>query len=153
MNLAATSAHPDPYLAKQYLNVNGSNAGAILEVRRERRTELVMEGFRWNDLMRWKEGHLLALQYKGQYFPGAGNYDLDGDGKIDLVIYTGTKPTTTGVQFLKLGNEIILENGISGNILVNGNIAKTFDENKDYFFPIPTQELQLNPNLKQNLHW
>ena len=153
MNLAATSAHPDPYLAKQYLNVNGSNAGAILEVRRERRTELVMEGFRWNDLMRWKEGHLLALQYKGQYFPGVGNYDLDGDGKIDLVIYTGTKPTTTGVQFLKLGNEIILENGINGNILVNGNIAKTFDENKDYFFPIPTQELQLNPNLKQNLHW
>jgi starch-binding outer membrane protein, SusD/RagB family len=154
MNLADANANPDPYLSSQYINVSGPNKGVILEIRRERRIELVMEGFRWNDLMRWKEGHLLALQYKGQYFPGAGNYDLDGDGKIDLIIYTGTKPTTKGVQFLKLGNDIILENGTQGgNIIVNGNIPKTFNENKDYLFPIPTQELLLNPNLKQNPGW
>ena len=42
------------------LKVTGDNKGVILEIRRERRIELVMEGFRMNDLMRWKEGHLLA---------------------------------------------------------------------------------------------
>lgn len=153
LNLADAINRPDPYLAKQYINVSGANQGAILELRRERRLELVMEGFRWNDLMRWKEGHLLAVPFKGQYFPGAGNYDLDGDGKNDLVIYTGTKPSGSGVQFLKLGNDVILDNGTSGNIAVNGNIPKTFNENRDYLFPVPVQELQLNTNLKQNPGW
>jgi hypothetical protein len=154
LNLADAINHPDPYLAQQYINVNGANLGAILEVRRERRIELVMEGFRWNDLMRWKEGHLLALPFKGQYFPGAGNFDLDGDGKTDLMIYTGTKPTGSGVQFLKLGNDIILEKGESGgNIIVNSNIPKIFNEARDYLYPIPVQDLQLNTNLKQNPGW
>ncbi|WP_346237340.1 RagB/SusD family nutrient uptake outer membrane protein [Niabella insulamsoli] len=154
MNLAAANANPDPYLAGQYKQVAGANKGVILEIRRERRIELVMESFRRNDLMRWKEGHLYTEQFKGMYFAGVGPYDLDGDGTTDVYIYTGTKPTEKGPQYLKLGSEILLENGTNGGlILVNPQIAKKFDETRDYLNPIPVQERQLNPALDQNPNW
>ena len=41
----------------------------ILEIRRERAIELVMEGFRYYDLMRWKEGQCMAQSFKGFYLP------------------------------------------------------------------------------------
>ena len=153
MDMAAANVAPDPYLASQYTHVSGANAGVILEIRRERRIELVMEGFRWNDLMRWKEGHLLAEQFKGMYLPGLGQYDLDKNGKIDLQVYTGARPSGGGV-LQKLGSDIDLENGENGgNIVINRNIPKKFNEDRDYLFPIPTQELLLNPNLTQNPNW
>lgn len=154
LNIVAANANPDAYLASQYQNVNGGNKGLILEIRRERRIELVMESLRWNDLMRWKEGHLNAEPYKGMYFPGLGKYDLDKNGTTDVEIYTGNKPTGSGIQFLKLGSEIILENNTDGgNVLVNPGTAKTFREDRDYLFPIPIQELQLNGSLVQNPNW
>ncbi|MBO9639641.1 MAG: RagB/SusD family nutrient uptake outer membrane protein, partial [Siphonobacter aquaeclarae] len=152
--LTKANADPDPYLAGQYTSVSGTNKGIILEVRRERRVELVMESYRWNDVMRWKEGHILAEQFKGMYFPGLGKYDLDKDGTIDVVIYEGTKPTEKGPQYLKLGTEAVLEGGKNGGLLlINANIAKTFTENRDYLFPIPIQERLLNKNLTQNPNW
>lgn len=155
LDMAAANASPDSYLAGQYTQVTGANKGVILEIRRERRVELVMESFRWNDLVRWKEGHLLTEQYKGMYFPGPGSYDLDLNGKPDVVIYTGTKPTAQpGVVYLKLGSDVDLENGqAGGNIVVNKAIGKTFNENRDYLFPIPSQEILLNPRLTQNPNW
>jgi starch-binding outer membrane protein, SusD/RagB family len=57
LNMAVANANPDPYLADMYKNVTGANKGVILEIRRERRIELVMENnLRWDDIMRWKEG-------------------------------------------------------------------------------------------------
>ncbi len=154
LNLAFASSNPDPYLAQQYKNVSGVNQGIILEIRRERRIELVMEAFRWNDLMRWKEGHLLTRQYKGMYFPHIGRFDFDRNGQDDVWIYEVGSPSASGVEILKLGTEIILENGNKGgNILINPHISKVFDEAKDYLYPLPIQELQLNPNLKQNPGW
>lgn len=157
LNKAMANTNPDPYQAALYTHVNGVNgvnAGVILEIRRERRIELVMEGFRWNDLMRWKEGHLLTLPFKGAYFPGLGSYDLDGDGITDLVIYSGTQPNVPNAQVLQLGTDISLENGsVGGNIVINSSIPKKFDEGKDYLYPLPTQDLLLNSNLKQNPNW
>ncbi|RAJ02279.1 putative outer membrane starch-binding protein [Chitinophaga skermanii] len=152
LNLAAANATPDPYLGAEYKNVTGTNKGVILEIRRERRIELVMESHRYNDIMRWKEGHLLAQQFKGMYFPGVGKYDLDNNGTVDVQIYEGTKPTEKGIQYLKLGSEVVLENN-KGLILVNKNIDKTFNELRDYLYPIPTQERLLNSNLSQNPNW
>lgn len=154
LTLTKANADPDPYLAGQYTAVTGAGKGIILEVRRERRVELVMESYRWNDIMRWKEGHVLADPFKGMYFPGLGKYDLDRDGTIDVVIYEGTKPTEKGPQYLKLGTEAVLEGGKSGGLLlINANIAKTFTENRDYLFPIPIQERLLNKSLTQNPNW
>lgn len=153
LDLQYANGNPDPYLASQYDQVSGSNQGVILEIRRERRIELVMEGFRWDDLIRWKEGSLLMEQFKGMYFPGLGEYDLDRDGKIDIVIYEGEKPSGEG-QKLKLDSEIVLENGSDGGlILIGPNIPKSFDETRDYLYPIPIQELLLNNNLTQNPGW
>lgn len=154
LNVAAVNATPCSFLAGMYSHVSGANKGVILEIRRERTIELIMESFRWDDLMRWKEGHLLAEQFKGMYFPGVGNFDLDNDGTIDVVIYTGTKPSTKGPQYIKLDADIVLENGANGGlILVNSQITKVFDENKDYLYPIPIEERLLNPSLTQNPGW
>ncbi|HVI46663.1 MAG TPA: RagB/SusD family nutrient uptake outer membrane protein [Chitinophaga sp.] len=153
LNVATANANPDSYEAARY--GNKALSGALLEIRRERRIELVMENFRWSDLCRWKEGALLTKQFKGMYFPGTGQFDLDNDGKIDVVIYEGTKPAgPKGPAYLKLGSEINLENGNAGGyIVVNRNITKEFNENRDYLYPVPIQERTLNKNLTQNPNW
>lgn len=152
--LADANSNPDPYLADQYIRVNGTNKGIILEVRRERRVELIREGFRWHDILRWKEGQLLERVFHGMYFPGVGEYDLDRDGVIDLVLYDGEKPTEVpGRQYQKIG-ELVLENGSKGGqIITNPSVEKVWTEEKDYFYPIPTQERELNPALTQNPGW
>ncbi len=84
ISLEQANTKPDPYQAAQYTQITGKNLGVILEIRRERRIELVMENFfRWDDVVRWKEGQILTKQYKGMYFPGPGEYDLDRNGKVD----------------------------------------------------------------------
>ncbi|WPR77026.1 RagB/SusD family nutrient uptake outer membrane protein [Algoriphagus sp. NG3] len=155
LSIMNANADPDVFLSEQYPNVTGANRGLILEIRRERRIELIMEGFRRDDLMRWKEGHLLAEPFMGMYFPGIGEYDLDQSGSIDLVIYEDTMPTgPSGAVFMRLGSEIDLENGDAGGyVWVHKSIPKTFNEDRDYLYPLPTEDLQLNPNLVQNPNW
>ena len=155
IDLAMANSYPDPYLENQYKNVAGTNKGIILEIRRERRIELIRENFRWNDILRWKEGHNLVRPFLGMYFPGPGEFDLDKDGKIDIVLFEETEPIDKipSAQYYKIG-EIDLLNGVNGgNIIVNRTVPKNFDENKDYFYPIPIQERILNPNLTQNPGW
>jgi len=155
IDLAKANSNPDSYLEKQYPHLTGSNKGVLLEIRRERRIEMVMESFRWDDMMRWKEGATFTTQFKGMYFPGLGEYDLDGDGIIDVCIYKNTKPSLEGksIQYLKLNSDITLEFGEKGCIVINPHIKKVWDEQKDYLYPIPIQERQLNPNLTQNPGW
>src|SRR5690606_10118759 len=56
----------DNYLKNNFFpNINNP---IILEIRRERQVELALEGFRFNDLKRWKRGELLAdLAWEGIY--------------------------------------------------------------------------------------
>lgn len=46
----------DPKLVAEYPTIKGSNANLIREIRRERRVELMGEGLRYSDLMRWHCG-------------------------------------------------------------------------------------------------
>jgi hypothetical protein len=159
LNMAAANANPDPFMGNQYPLVSGSNKGVILEIRRERRIELVMENLRYWDVMRWKAGKQFERQFKGIYFPGPGFYDLDGDGENDdLAVWEkGQKPSDDILkaypQQLEIGTNIYLEHGSYGNIVVNPNIAKHWDETKDYLYPIPITEIVLNPGLPQNPGW
>lgn len=152
LSLEWANANPDPYLINQYPNVTSSNKGVILEIRRERRIELYMENFRWDDVVRWKAGHALVAPLHGMYFPGPGEYDLTKDGKIDVALYVGEEPTnqTAGVQYYELGEDIILDG--NGLITPHPNFDRAFDD-YEYLYPIPRIELQLNPNLAQNPGW
>ena len=72
LNQNIANSNPDKILASEYPNVSGNNKGVILEIRRERRVELALEGFRYDDLMRWKMGKLLEPHFTGMYFPSLG---------------------------------------------------------------------------------
>lgn len=155
--LAQANSNPDPVLEAQYPNVDQStNKGVVLEIRRERRIELYMENFRWDDLMRWKAGQKLTQPFRGMYFPGTGEYDLDQNGQPDLVIYEGETPSNqqNGVLYLKLGEDIVLdENGLINPHPENNPEDRAFDEDKDYLYPLPRTQLLLNSNLEQNPGW
>ncbi len=160
LNMSVANANPDRYLSSDetgYPNVTGANKGVILEIRRERAIELMQEGFRFDDLVRWKAGHCIDQSISGMYFPGPGEYDLTGDGKADVILYAaGTyKPVAaSGVQVYKIGEELILSGNNSGYISYHKNIERTpFSEERDYLYPIPTNERSLNKDLTQNPGW
>ena len=154
LNMATANANPDPYQANLYQHVSGANKGVLLEIRRERRIELVMEANnRWDDIMRWKEGHLLVDDFKGLYFSGVGQYDLDRNGSIDVEIYAGiTPPATTSDNISYLPVNSLSGNG-KGHYLPHKGSVKVFDEEKDYLYPLPVEDRVLNPNLTQNPGW
>lgn len=158
LDLAEANANPDPYLASDvtgYRNVTGTNKGVILEIRRERTLELVMEGHRYWDIMRWKEGKRFEQPFEGLYFDGEGVYDIDGDGKNDLCIYTSEKaPSLGSMVYLKLGTEVILTNETSGHVLLFGNIKRNWNEGRDYLYPIPTEDRIVTQGaITQNPGW
>ena len=157
LNIADANARPDDFLAKQYKNVSGDCKGAILEVRRERRVELFLEGFRFYDIVRWKEGWLFTEKCRGAYIEVPGKYDIDGNGSIDVVLYSETKPTDVKddgtVEFINIAGRFTLSDGLTGEIIANPNINRSWDEERDYLYPIPLEDLRLNPNLVQNPKW
>ncbi|MBQ2551165.1 MAG: RagB/SusD family nutrient uptake outer membrane protein, partial [Bacteroidales bacterium] len=111
--------------------------------------------FRYYDLMRWKNGQAFKHQNLGLYFPGPGNYDLDGDGVIDHAIYEGSAPSglPAGTIPRKIGTDIFLTEGNKGYVLTNPTDPGSWNEERDYYYPIPTDELSLNTNLEQNPNW
>lgn len=153
LNLTSANTTPDAILEKEYSNVDGANKGVILEIRRERRIELALEGFRYDDLMRWKLGDLLQPHFSGVYFSGLGEFDLDGDGINDILIYEGTPGSSSAKQKIKIGGVIQLSNGSNGNLVGFMNINKKFREERDYLYPIPSGDILLNKNLLQNPNW
>ena len=174
IDMDAANANPDPYLCaleSGYQNVTGPNKGVILEIRRERTIELLLEGFRYYDIIRWKEGKIFEQPYKGMYFPGLtkgsgeNRYDVFdmNDGtvgdkeKVDICIYTGKKPSVKNIRkFYKLGDEFVLTDGDKGNIICHDieKEPRQWNEERDYFFPIPTTERSLtNGALTQNPGW
>ena len=163
LNMAAANANPDPYLMAQetgYPKVarqNSTNVGVILEIRRERSIELLGEGFRYYDIIRWAEGHAFEQPLLGMYFPGEGTYDLDEDGVADVTLYTGdAAPAGSASNTFKIGSEILLSNGTSGYVDTHKDSRPgwTWDEDRDYYYPIPVKERSLTEGaLTQNNGW
>ncbi|MBR0083802.1 MAG: RagB/SusD family nutrient uptake outer membrane protein [Bacteroidales bacterium] len=171
LDMAAANANPDPYLMSEetgYPNVTGGNKGVILEIRRERAIELFQEGYgRYFDLMRWKAGYCLNQPMYGMYIGGPGEYNFGDDSKYTF--YTGTT-NASGVRYKiydpASGDEsatdeiFYLVDPNTGKLATAGvrdalhSVSHSFDESKHYFYPIPENELLLNPdNLKQNPNW
>lgn len=153
LEMSEANSNPDPLMMEYYPNCSLANKGVILEIRRERTIELCMEGFRLYDIIRWKEGQQLTKPFYGCYFHGEGEYDMDNDGTNDLLLYSGEKGTFGGTA-KKIGTDIVLTNGSSGNIHALGSIAVTWDESRDYLWPIPASERVLSGGvLSQNPGW
>lgn len=107
-----------------------SGSSLIEEIRRERRVELFFEGHRFFDIIRWRQGHLL------------GN-DLLGVNR-KWIDQSRIKPSLSSLSWANVGGEsyLLLEKG------------RRFDASKNYLFPVPFTQMQLNPNLKpQNPGW
>ena len=173
-NLDLNTITVDPYLAETgafvgkhtgYPNVikkNGSfsekQIAAILEVRRERTIELVMEGHRYYDIIRWGEGATLATPLQGIYFEGPGNYDLDGDGVNDVTLFAQgtTAPADAALIKYEIETEFKLSEGTKGYYEHHRDDRKNFvwNEGRDYLYPIPVDERSLtNGALIQNPGW
>lgn len=157
LNLGYANANPDPYLMDPitgYQNVKGSNAGVILEIRRERTVELMMEGFRYWDIMRWHEGQRFTRPFLGMYVPAPGEYDLNADGTPDVCVWSGNKPATTAANVYEIGKDIVLTDGNSGNILLHTDYNRVWRQDRDYLYPVPTDDRILTGGkISQNPGW
>ena len=153
-----------PTVADSYLQTNyfpDITDPVILEIRRERGIELVLEGFRFYDLVRWKRGDLLEQVWNGFYVPALDQpLDLNEDGKMDVCFYT-TAPQNPlpGVTYVNVAPTISagvnpqrLSNTTSGEITWLANIPRKWDE-KNYLYPIPENDRLMNPALGQNPGW
>lgn len=95
----------------------------LWEIRRERRVELMGEGFRFNDLRRWKKGNYLNKQQTGLW--------------VDNTQY-GNKLTISG-------------GGAEGYVEYNTTPLGWLEYY--YLYPLPKDQLVLNKNLAQNPDW
>lgn len=100
----------------------------LWEIRRERNIELMGEGFRFDDLRRWKKMEYATKIKLGRYIikgqdhvPANAKIPLQGGGNEGYVSYEPTPP---------------------------GNWPDYY-----YLYPIPSDEITLNENLKQNPGW
>ncbi len=112
-----------PPLTNSFVSSNGLNMRQ--EIRRERTVELILEGFRIDDLKRWYTASTempqdqLGILWRGTWFETnwtGVTYSTNNDGR--LIVYSG----------------------------------RTWQE-KNYLYPLPSDQLQLNPNLGQNPGW
>ena len=145
----------DPYMVEFYNNK--FDDPVLLEVLRDRAIELITEGLRPDDLVRWRLGDLFATApMNGMYVPELGEYDLNEDGVMDVCFYRGERPVdVTATIFVDVtapgvGNRVLSE-GDSGEILWNPGAREWLD--KKYLYPIPEADRLRNPNIGQNPGW
>ncbi|MDR0748786.1 MAG: RagB/SusD family nutrient uptake outer membrane protein [Tannerellaceae bacterium] len=166
LNLAAANSNIDPALAAQYSNVSGANRGVILEIRRERRVEMALEGTREQDLYRWACGKLLEGLPQGSYIPQIGlpGADITGDSQPDYVIfktkaekeaYDGNLPS---FSLEEATNEWYLSAGDHGFIMFSINLTggannRKWEDPKYYYRPIPVSNMVTNPKLENIFGW
>ena len=106
-------------------------------VRYERKIELWNENLRWDDLLRWKRAEVIMTRpifgrpLLGEYsvYPAVA-FDSYGDPVYDETNYVGSPSTDYRVL-----------------------IRTNFNKSRDYLWPIPETELNLNPGLAQNPGW
>ncbi|MFY0254089.1 RagB/SusD family nutrient uptake outer membrane protein [Chitinophaga sp. 30R24] len=149
----------DPYMVANYFT--DVNDPSLMEIRRERGIELALEGFRFADLLRWKQGALLTKSWTGMYVPALDvPMDLNADGVPDVCFYqTLPADQIKGVTYVNVSSTIgglpnpqQLSNGTYGELHWLDNVSKEWADYK-YLYPIPYNDLQLNPALVQNPGW
>jgi hypothetical protein len=156
----------EPLQETKYPSLTSSQKSEILEIRRERRIEFALEGYRYDDLMRWGAGKIIEMEPKGLYFPGLGKYDLTGDGVEDIVLLDISESIPAEKEENSLGVKLIYyrvgPQDSDANVYISGNNQGyiesvkdrgTFVDPKYYYRPIPQSDVAVNPNLTQILGW
>lgn len=145
----------DPYMMSIYTGVTDP---VILEVRREREIELILEGLRLNDLKRWACGKLWeTAAWDGIYIPALDTpLDLNGDGTNDVFVTEDSKysgPYKSIAMYTGANLKVVkLADDTKGGYRLNYEISRVWNDNM-YIYPIPEIVIQKNPNLKQNPGW
>lgn len=145
----------DPYMMSIYTGVTDP---VILEVRREREIELILEGLRLNDLKRWACGKLWeTAAWDGIYIPALNTpLDLNGDGTNDVFVTEDSKysgPYKSIAMYTGANLKVVkLADDTKGGYRLNYEISRVWNDNM-YIYPIPEIVIQKNPNLKQNPGW
>lgn len=139
-------------ITKDPKNIYGVNE-LIWEVRRERRNELICDGFRTDDLKRWKMGAQLDFSKNPSGIVGVSEaavqayydytknvYDWNGlhDGKEWADI--------EGDYWRTIGDQKYIS-------AFHPDRNRVFDETKNYLDPLPSGITLINPNLGQNPGW
>jgi len=141
MNKVRARAYKVDYTSTAYPKITATSQEALRTVlRTERRMELAFEGQRYNDILRWKiaekvmnypnyglptSAALCRTYYKSGYWFIPGIPDIDSDGCPN---------------FKSMAN-------ISQARVLS---TRVFDKNKHYLWPVPTADMQINPNLTNN---
>ena len=152
---------PHLILAGSNLQVNGVTINdperdadvtpIIWEIRRERRTELVYEGIRFNDLRRWGK-----LHYADMVRNPKANRGAYLDKTAFVAQYNATHTTPITVETLK--GVKIEGGGTAGYIqpITSTALMRTMAE-KDYLYPLPEDQITLYKSrgyeLPQNPGW
>jgi hypothetical protein len=137
----------DPRLDKIHADkLDYSVSPIIREIRRERRIEMVLEGMRREDLVRWKAGRLMEIPLRGIKFTPEKQ-----------TLYNGTntgKPVNAPKAVLNV--DVFVDS--DGFIIAYPKAPRVVNgvlEWKDryYYWPIPFDQLELNKNLSQSPLW
>ncbi len=125
-----------PALTNAFAGANGLDMKT--EIRRERTVELAFEGFRYDDLRRWKTAETeLPQDIKG--------IRLSQTGWLDPIIINGSNRNPYASDGWTTD--------ANGFIVAESSAGRYFDPQKHYLQPIPTKEILLNPSLQQNPGW
>lgn len=114
------------------------------EIRRERTIELYYEGFRYDDLKRWGIAEVeLNQSICGQVVGGASYPTAYRDA-------TGNATAAYKPSAFAWGEEIVqTAKGLLNCVVIESKANLKFSK-KNYLWPIPQGQINLNPNLKQN---
>lgn len=154
---------PHLTLAGNELKVNGivindpkrdADVSPILwEIRRERRTELVFEGIRFNDLRRWSKLNYADMKLNPELNRGAW---INKPRYIEW--YNTTHPSKNPLTIKSLDGVKLIGGGTEGYIqpIQDESKMRTYQE-KDYLYPIPKDQITLYEEkgfkLTQNYGW
>jgi starch-binding outer membrane protein, SusD/RagB family len=109
-------------------NPAGIQLNMLQEIRRERRVELAGEGFRYYDLIRWKQAETELPQ-----------------------VVLGARFQQASYPAMVVGKDINVDG--NGFIVAQTAASRFFTSPKHYLFPIPLGQKAINPKLSQNPGW
>ena len=148
----------DSYLQQTFYP--GVTNPVILEIRRERAIELILEGFRLNDLKRWACGkNWEQVPWDGVYIQKLDTpIDLNGDEVFDVYVTADENYQKSGqyksiaMTLNKQQVAVPLSDDPLGGYVLGYVMPRKWNDNM-YVYPIPENVILKNPALKQNPGW